>query len=141
MFISEGMYTHTEVRQVRLVAFVIGLFIGTLLGGIFLAPYRVNAQTSIITPSGVYLCLPGSMATICGSTSPSDNLTILPLGNQTYAVTPMAPTMPVYPSLDEPKQPRESSTPFLLMPSEAKPEGRFDTERPKVPCYSLYRDC
>ena len=96
------------------------------------------AQTSVLTPNGGYLCLPGSIATICGSTTPNDNLTILNLGNGTLAVTPMAPARPQY---ETPEQPRPSSTPFLLMPSEAKPERLFETDSPKVPCYSLYRDC
>ena len=112
--------------------FLMGIIVTVLMCGV------AFAQTAILTPQGGYLCLPGSMTTICGSTTPNDNLTILQLGPQTYAVTPMAPAMPQY---DEPKQPRPSSTPFFLGPSEAKPERLFEAETPKIPCYSLYRDC
>lgn len=97
----------------------------------------VLAQTAILTPQGNYLCLPGSMVTTCAG-SPG-GLTILPLGHSTYAITPMTPTMPSY--QDEPKQPRESSTPLFLSPLQGNLGSRFEAESQKVPCYSRFKEC
>ena len=97
------------------------------------------SQVGVLTPSGNYLCLPGSVTTICSGSD--GGATILQLGPQTYAVTPMTPTMPTYPSLDEPKQPRESSTPLFFGASEGKPDSLLEHDSPKTPCYSLFRDC
>ena len=98
----------------------------------------VLAQTAILTPQGGYLCGQVGSAQFCSSSELGSGFTILPLGPQTYTVTPMAPTMPQY---DEPKERRESSTPMFLGASEAKSERLFDVESPKVPCYSLFREC
>ena len=94
-----------------------------------------HAQTAILTPQGNLICLPGSIVTTCAGID--GGVSILPLGPQTFAITPMAPIQ----SYQEPVERRESSMPLFFGASEAKPEGRFEAERPKVPCYSLYRDC
>lgn len=102
------------------------------------------AQTAILSPSQNYLCGQVGTATFCGGSTPQDGFTIMPLGKDVYTVTPMAPTMPSYPSLsDEPKQPRESSTPLFLDPSQGSSVRSFESEQSKndMPCLKLFSPC
>ena len=94
-----------------------------------------HAQTAILTPQGNLICLPGSIVTTCAGID--GGVSILPLGPQTFAITPMAPIQ----TYQEPKERMELSTPLFFGASEGKPERPYETELPKIPCYSLYRDC
>jgi len=110
-----------------------------VVAAMFFVARPLFAQTAILTPSGNYICNPMGFVTSCAG--PEGGLSILQLGPQTYAVTPMTPIVPQYPTLDEPRQHRESSTPMFLSPSESKPERQVDSDPFKTPCLSLFNDC
>lgn len=133
---TKAFYSH--INRALFSGYALGCVVGFAVG-VFVCSIAF-AQTAILTPGGAATCgAVGSMTFCNGPGTGNTPVTIMPLGNETYAVTPW-PT-PSYPTLEEPNERRESSTPLFLSPSEAKPERRFEAESTRIPCYSLYRDC
>ena len=106
-----------------------------------------SAQTSILTPNGNYLCNNMGFVTSCLGPTAQDNLSILKLGPNAYAVAPMTPVYPpqapLGPPLGEYQKPMGLPALPDLSPSQGIYGRNLEPASPStgVPCLSLWREC